>query len=100
MDYTTPHTPQLNSVIRGRFTSIKEGALAMLLNAKLNYTAHKILWSDTVHTCKHVRKNMAITGSAASPFENFHGEKPKIVGSFLDLDVLDTSLNSTSSRLK
>ena len=96
----TSHMYQLNGVIERIFSNIKERSLEILLNKKLNYTAHKILWSDTVHTCKHIRKNMAITGSAASPFENFHGEKPKIVGSFLDLDVLDTSLNSTSSRLK
>ena len=39
----TPHTPQMNGVIETRCSVIKEGALAMLINAKLNDTAQKML---------------------------------------------------------
>ena len=82
LEYTTPHTPQLNGVTERKFSIIKEGALAMLLNAKLNDTAQKMLWAEAVHTCKRVRNSMANTGSTAIPFKNFYGEKPNIIGSF------------------
>ena len=36
LEYTTPHTPQLNVVIERRFADIEEEAIAMILNAKLN----------------------------------------------------------------
>ena len=76
------HTPQLNIVIERRFSVIKEGALAMLLNAKLNDIAQKMLWKEAVHTCERIRNSMANTGSTTSPFESFIGENPKITGSF------------------
>ena len=41
MEYTKPHTPQLNGVINRRFVVIKERVLAMLLNENLNDTAQK-----------------------------------------------------------
>ena len=50
-EYMTPHTPQLNGVIEGIFSVIKEGALDMLLNEKLNDTNQKIMWEESVHTC-------------------------------------------------
>ena len=51
LEYTTPYTPQLNGVIERRFAVIKEGALEMLLNDKLNDTAKTIMWVEPVHTC-------------------------------------------------
>ena len=44
LEYMTPHKPQLNGTIDRRFDIIKEGALEMLLNEKLNDTAQKILY--------------------------------------------------------
>ena len=70
LKYTTLHTPQLNGIIEIRFAVIKEGALAMLLNSKLNDAAQKILWAEAVHTYKHVRKIMANTVSTKSSFGN------------------------------
>ena len=55
-DYTTSHTPQLNGVIERIFEVVKEVALAMILNAKFNDTAQKMLWSEAVHTYKKVWK--------------------------------------------
>ena len=43
VEYTTPHTPRLNGVIKRILTVIKERASAMLLNEKFNYTDKKIL---------------------------------------------------------
>ena len=84
LDYIAPHMPQLNVIIERIFNVIKEGALDMLLNVKINDTSQKILWEEAVNTYEHVRNSMANTGSTKSPFENFYGEKPKIIGSFLE----------------
>ena len=43
LDYTTPHTPQFNSVTERIFAVIKEGVLSMLLNTNFNDTAQKML---------------------------------------------------------
>ena len=54
----------------------------MMLNVKLNDTSHKIMWEESVHSCECIINNMATMGSTTSPFENFYGEKPNIIGSF------------------
>ena len=41
----------------------------MMLNAKLNDTAQKILWEEDIHMCKRVRNSMATTGSTKTTFE-------------------------------
>ena len=66
LEYTDLHTPQLNGVTERKFAVIKEGALEMLLNAKLNYTAHKILCTEAFHMCECVRNSMATKGSTTS----------------------------------
>ena len=76
------HTSQLNGAIERIFSAIKVGALEMLLNAKLNDTAHRILWVEAFYVWKHVRNSMATTDSFKSSLESFYGEKLKIVGSF------------------
>ena len=49
LEYTTPHSPQMNGVIEILFAIIKKGPLEMLLNAKLNEAAQKALWAEAVH---------------------------------------------------
>ena len=51
LEYLTPHTPHLVGFIERRFAVIKEGALAMLQNAKLNDTSQKMLCEEAVHKC-------------------------------------------------
>ena len=54
----------------------------MIMNEKLNDTDQKILLEEAVHIQKRSRKSTNTMGSTNSPFENFHGEKPNIIGSF------------------
>ena len=82
LEYTTPHTPQLNGVTERKFSFIKEFLLAMLLNAILNDTSSKNLKEKAIHKCNHVQNSKPTTGNKKSPFENFYGGKPKIIGSF------------------
>ena len=88
MEYTTPHTPQLNGVVERIFSVIKEGTLAIILSANRNDTYQKMMWAEAVHTCKYVRNSMGITGSTTSPFENLYGEKPKIIGTFSEFESI------------
>ena len=74
----------MNGVIERIFSVIKEKALEILINAKLNDTAQKILWEEVVHKCEHIRNSMDTTVSTTSPFENIYGEKPNIIGLFLE----------------
>ena len=60
----------------------------MLLNAKLNDTAQKMLLAEAFHTCKCVRNSMSTTGSTTSPFEIFYGEKLKIIGLLSDFGCI------------
>ena len=78
----------MNIFIERRFELIREGALSVLLNEKLNDTAQRILWEEAVHMCECVTNGMATTGSTTSPFEIFYGEKPKIIGLFLGFDLI------------
>ena len=100
LEYTTLHTPQLYGVIKRRFDVIKEGALSILFNEKINDTDQKMMWEEAVHTFKRVRNSMATTGSTTIPFGNFYAEKPRSLVRSRSLEVLDTSLNRTSSIIK
>ena len=100
MEYTTPHTPQMNGVIEIIFYVIKEGELAMLLNKKLNNTYQKMLWAKAVHTRERVRNGMATTANTTSQFENVYGEKSRSLVCSWSSEVSDTSPNGTSSRKK
>ena len=80
----TPHAPHLNGVIERKFDVIKGGTLAMMLKAKLNDKAQKMLWEEAVHMCERIRNSMATTCSTTSPFEKLYGEKPKIIGLFFE----------------
>ena len=84
LEYTTLYTPQLKIVIERRFYTIKEGVLKMILNAKLNDTAQETLWTEAVNMSKRVIKSIATKGNKKSPFGNFYGENPNIIGSFLE----------------
>ena len=72
----------------------------MLINAKLNDAAQKILWEEAVHACKRIRNSIATTGINTSPLENIYGENPKIIVFFHSSNVSDTSPIGKSSRSK
>ena len=80
LEYTTPHTPQFNVFVESIFVFINKRALDVLLNAKWNDIAQKILWAEAVHTCERVRNSMETIRSTKIPFEIFYGEKLKIIG--------------------
>ena len=88
LKYTPTHTPQLNGVIERRFSVIKEGALAILINSKLNDRAQKMMWAEAVNKLERVRNSMSTTGSTTSPFKIIYGKNPNIIGLFLELGCI------------
>ena len=91
LEYTTPYKPQFNGVIEIIFVFIKEGALAVFLNEKLNYIAQKILWEEVVHRGELVHNITATTSITKILFEIFYGENPRSLVRSQSPDVLRTS---------
>ena len=74
--------PQLNGITKEKSAVIKAVVLYMLLNAKLNDTDQKMLWSEVVHTYEGIQKSISTTFITEIPFEYFHEEKPNIIDLF------------------
>ena len=77
MKYITLHTPKMNRFIERRFSVTKEGALEMLLNAKLNKNDQKILWDQAVHTYERVINILANMGSTTSTLNIYMEKNPR-----------------------
>ena len=65
----------------------------MLINAKINDKAQKMLWAEAVHTCARVRNSMANMGSTKRPFEFSMEKNQRLLVHSHSLDLSDTSLN-------
>ena len=72
----------------------------MLLKVKFNDTAQKMLWAEAVHTCKFLQKIMAATGSTKGLFGIFYGEKPKIIGLFLEFGHIEYIIKRENIKKK
>ena len=59
---------QLNGVTERIFAVIEAVVLAMIIDAKLNDTYQKMMWSEVVHMYEGVQNSMATTGSTDIPF--------------------------------
>ena len=90
----------MNVFIERVFSIIKELLLAIMINDKINDTDQKMLWAESVRTCTRVRNSMANTGSTTSPFKKYMEKKQRSLVCSWSSDVLDTSINGTSSRSK
>ena len=63
----------------------------MLLNAKLNDAAQKMMWEEAVQTFERVRNSMTTTGSTTSLFGISMEKIPRSLVHSRSLDVSDTS---------
>ena len=70
----------------------------MIMNEKINDTTKRILQEGAVHTCKCVRNSIDTTGITESQFENFYGEKLKIIGLFLEFERIVYVTNGKNLR--
>ena len=88
LEYKTPHMPQLNGITEETIAVIKKIVLDVVLNAKLNDTDQKMLWSEAVHTYKGVQNSIYTTGRTGSPFENQYEDKPNIIYLFSEFGLI------------
>ena len=69
-----------------------------MLNEKINDIDQKMLWEESVRTCKRVRNSMATTGSTTSSLNIYMDRNQISLISYQSLDALDISLNSTKIK--
>ena len=79
MEYTTPHTPQMNGVVERRIAVLLNGARAAMYAANFNEESRKKLWAETVKYTEDVRCSMATSKSTTSANELFFGKKPSFL---------------------
>ena len=77
MKKITPHTPNMTRFIERRFSVTKEGALEMLLNAKLNENDQKTLRDQAIHTYERVINSLANMGSTTSTLNIYMEKNPR-----------------------
>ena len=76
MEYTAPHTPQMNGVVERRISVLLNGARAAMYAANLTDDARKKLWAEAVRYTEVVRCSMATSKNVTSSNEQFFGKKP------------------------
>ena len=69
----------------------------MILDAKLNDAAHKMLWSEAVHTCERVQNSVATNNSQESRLV-FYGENSNKISSFSDFGCSVCVTNRVKSK--
>ena len=79
MEYTAPHTPQMNGVVERRIAVLLNGARAAMYAANLNEDARKKLWAEAVRYTEDVRCSMATSRNSTSSNELFSGKKPQFL---------------------
>jgi hypothetical protein len=79
MEFTAPHTPQMNGVVERKFTTIRDKALAMMLAAKLSDEYQGKLWPEAVHTATKLDNAVPNRNVESSPDYAWYGEHPKIL---------------------
>jgi len=78
-EFTAPYTPQQNGVVEMGFVTIRDGALSMMLDAKLTDESQGKLWAEAVYTMTRVH-NGTVTAAHGkkSHDEVFYGTKPQL----------------------
>lgn len=80
LEYTAPHTPQMNGVVERRFAVDTNKALALMIAADLTTDMEQFLWAEAAYTSAMLG-NMTVPASKdESPHEAWYGEPPKLIG--------------------
>ena len=76
LEYTAPHTPQMNGVCERRIAVNLSGARASLYASNLKESMRKILWAEAVNYTEQVRNAMSTSTSTMSADMKFWGKHP------------------------
>ena len=74
LEYTAPHTPQMNGVCERRIAVNLSGARAFLYAANFTEETRKTLWAEAVNYTEQVRNAMSTSNSAESADSKFYGK--------------------------
>ena len=79
MEFTAPHTPQMNGVVERKFVTIRDKAVAMMLAAKLLDEHQGKLWPEAVNTATKLDNAVPNRNVSTSPDHVWYGEHPKFL---------------------
>ena len=79
IEFTAPHTPQMNGIVERKFVTIRNRAHAMMLGACLDVKHQGILWAEAVNTATILCNGMPNSHSPKSPDELWYGEPSTVL---------------------
>ena len=79
LEYTAPHTPQMNGVCERRIAVNLNGARAFLYASNFNESMRKLLWAEAVYYTEQVRNAMSTSTSKVSADVKFWGKHPNFL---------------------
>ncbi len=69
IEYTAPHTPQHSGVVERRFAVVRQRAVAMMHNIKINEDLKKLIWAEALNTSTTL---VNITVSSSNEMRSSH----------------------------
>ena len=78
LEYTAPHTPQMNVVCERRIVVNLNGARAFLYASNFTENTRKILWVEAINYTEQVRNAMSTSNSKESADLKFFGKYDRI----------------------
>ena len=84
LEYTAPHTPQMNGVCECRIAVNLNGARAFLYASNFNEMTRRNLWAEAFNYTEQVRNAMSMSNSKESSEFKFSGRNPKFLGHMVE----------------
>ncbi|GAX17144.1 hypothetical protein FisN_UnNu082, partial [Fistulifera solaris] len=79
MEFTAPHTPQMNGVAERKFVTIRDKAVAMMLAAKLTDEHQGKLWPEAVNSATRLDNAVPNRNMKESPDLLWYGSQPNFL---------------------
>jgi hypothetical protein len=76
-EFTAPGTPQQNSLVERKFSTLIGRARSMMTEAGLRGAQKQMLWCEVAHTATKLNNIMVKDKTEKSPYFLFYGEDPK-----------------------
>ena len=77
-EFTAPYTPQMNGVVEKGFETVRNSAVAMMLDARLTDDSQGKYWPEAVNTATTLNNITVTNNQSMSPYEGLHGIKSRI----------------------
>ena len=85
IEFTTPHTPQLNGVVERAFVTVRQRAMAMMFAAQFTPEYQARLWAEAVNTATMLTNTVVNSVNKECPNDMFYGDiLPKLRRKYAD----------------